>query len=221
MSRKAPRIYVAACAACHGVPGVDKGGNIRNLGYVAPETIANLKDIVFKGPFRDQRHARLHRQAEGRGYPEAAGLHPGHRGRDPAEVTTQSSVEATGAQATGCREIAHLDSRDPHAIAHRRRPVHRRRESQQNRKGCAIVSRSPYVVSPCRWERALPQNIRPSLTSTQRPFLICWTWVIVLARWSVLENLVGGELKMSRNLSPDSSASIIFWPVRSLPALLA
>ena len=47
-------IYVAACAACHGVPGVDKGGNIRNLGYVAPETITNLKDIVFKGPFRDR-----------------------------------------------------------------------------------------------------------------------------------------------------------------------
>ena len=47
-------IYVAACAACHGVPGVDKGGNIRNLGYVGPETITNLKDIVFKGPFRDR-----------------------------------------------------------------------------------------------------------------------------------------------------------------------
>src|SRR5205807_6941471 len=74
---------------------------------------------------------------------------------------------------------------------------------------------------PDRRSEPLPQNIRPSLTSTQRPFLICWTWVIVLARWSVLENLVGGELKISRNLSPDSSASIIFWPVRSLPALLA
>lgn len=47
-------IYVAACATCHGVPGVDKGGNVRNLGYVSPETITNLKDFVFKGPFRDQ-----------------------------------------------------------------------------------------------------------------------------------------------------------------------
>ena len=47
-------IYVTACAACHSVPGVDNGGNIRNLGYVAPETITNLKDIVFKGPFRDR-----------------------------------------------------------------------------------------------------------------------------------------------------------------------
>jgi quinohemoprotein ethanol dehydrogenase len=47
-------IYVAACANCHGVPGVDKGGNVKNLGYVSTETIANLKDFVFKGPFRDQ-----------------------------------------------------------------------------------------------------------------------------------------------------------------------
>jgi quinohemoprotein ethanol dehydrogenase len=47
-------IYVAACATCHGVPGVDKGGNVRNLGYVSKDTITNLKDFVFKGPFRDQ-----------------------------------------------------------------------------------------------------------------------------------------------------------------------
>ena len=47
-------IYVAACATCHGVPGVDKGGNVKNLGYVSTETIANLGDFVFAGPFRDQ-----------------------------------------------------------------------------------------------------------------------------------------------------------------------
>jgi quinohemoprotein ethanol dehydrogenase len=47
-------LYVAACATCHGVPGVDKGGNVRNLGYVPVEEIANLKDIVFAGPFRDR-----------------------------------------------------------------------------------------------------------------------------------------------------------------------
>ncbi|MDF3808801.1 MULTISPECIES: PQQ-dependent dehydrogenase, methanol/ethanol family [Rhodopseudomonas] len=45
-------LYVAACATCHGVPGVDRGGNIRNLGYVPTKRIENLKDIVFKGPFR-------------------------------------------------------------------------------------------------------------------------------------------------------------------------
>ena len=47
-------LYVAACVTCHGVPGVDKGGNVKNLGYVPTETIANLKDFVFKGPFGDQ-----------------------------------------------------------------------------------------------------------------------------------------------------------------------
>jgi quinohemoprotein ethanol dehydrogenase len=47
-------IYVSSCATCHGVPGVDKGGNVRNLGYVSTETIANLKDFVFKGPFMDR-----------------------------------------------------------------------------------------------------------------------------------------------------------------------
>ena len=36
------------------MPGVDKGGNVRNLGYVSTETIANLKDFVFKGPFGDR-----------------------------------------------------------------------------------------------------------------------------------------------------------------------
>jgi quinohemoprotein ethanol dehydrogenase len=36
------------------VPGVDKGGNVKNLGYVSTETIANLKDMVFKGPFTDK-----------------------------------------------------------------------------------------------------------------------------------------------------------------------
>jgi quinohemoprotein ethanol dehydrogenase len=47
-------LYVAACATCHGVPGVDNGGNVRNLGFVPREEIANLKDMVFAGPFRDR-----------------------------------------------------------------------------------------------------------------------------------------------------------------------
>ena len=47
-------IYVQACATCHGVPGVDKGGNVKNLGYTTTENIVNLKDIVFKGPFTDK-----------------------------------------------------------------------------------------------------------------------------------------------------------------------
>jgi quinohemoprotein ethanol dehydrogenase len=47
-------LYVEACATCHGTPGVDKGGNVKNLGYAPTEEIANLKDVVFKGPFMDR-----------------------------------------------------------------------------------------------------------------------------------------------------------------------
>ena len=47
-------LYLSNCVFCHGVPGVDKGGNVRNLGYVSRDSIANLKDFVFKGPFRDR-----------------------------------------------------------------------------------------------------------------------------------------------------------------------
>ena len=35
----------AACATCHGVPGVDRGGNVKNLGYSETNKIAKLKDI--------------------------------------------------------------------------------------------------------------------------------------------------------------------------------
>jgi len=43
-------LYVSHCLFCHGVPGVDRGGNIRNLGYAAAEVIANLPKFVFAGP---------------------------------------------------------------------------------------------------------------------------------------------------------------------------
>ena len=47
-------LYVSNCAICHGVPGVDKGGNIRNLAYVGADTIRDLKKIVFDGPHKQQ-----------------------------------------------------------------------------------------------------------------------------------------------------------------------
>lgn len=43
-------LYVSNCAFCHGVPGVDRGGNIPNLGYSATEVIANLDKWLFNGP---------------------------------------------------------------------------------------------------------------------------------------------------------------------------
>jgi quinohemoprotein ethanol dehydrogenase len=44
-------LYVSHCVLCHGVPGVDRGGNIPNLGYVKPEIISELDKFVFKGPY--------------------------------------------------------------------------------------------------------------------------------------------------------------------------
>jgi quinohemoprotein ethanol dehydrogenase len=44
-------LYVSNCVFCHGVPGVDRGGNIPNLGYSAADVISNLDRFVFKGPF--------------------------------------------------------------------------------------------------------------------------------------------------------------------------
>ncbi|CUR47788.1 PQQ-dependent dehydrogenase, methanol/ethanol family [Alloalcanivorax xenomutans] len=44
-------LYVSNCVFCHGVPGVDKGGNIPNLGYVDKSFIENLDKFVFNGPF--------------------------------------------------------------------------------------------------------------------------------------------------------------------------
>jgi quinohemoprotein ethanol dehydrogenase len=46
-------LYVSNCVFCHGVPGVDKGGNIPNLGYQPARVISNLEKYVFKGPMTD------------------------------------------------------------------------------------------------------------------------------------------------------------------------
>ncbi len=47
-------LYVSNCAFCHGVPGVDKGGNIPNLGYMPAPYIEHLGNFVFKGPATDR-----------------------------------------------------------------------------------------------------------------------------------------------------------------------
>lgn len=44
-------LYISHCVICHGVPGVDRGGTIPNLGYVKPEIISELDKYVFNGPF--------------------------------------------------------------------------------------------------------------------------------------------------------------------------
>lgn len=41
--------YVSNCLFCHGVPGVNNGGAIPNLGYSAPETLMNADVWVLEG----------------------------------------------------------------------------------------------------------------------------------------------------------------------------
>jgi quinohemoprotein ethanol dehydrogenase len=43
-------LYVSNCVFCHGVPGVDRGGNIPNLAYMKPDMIEHLDKFVFGGP---------------------------------------------------------------------------------------------------------------------------------------------------------------------------
>jgi len=47
-------LYISNCVFCHGVPGVDRGGNIKNLGYVSAEELSALDKFVFNGPFVSQ-----------------------------------------------------------------------------------------------------------------------------------------------------------------------
>ena len=43
-------LYVSNCILCHGYPGVNRGGNLPNLGYMDRAYIENLDKFVFKGP---------------------------------------------------------------------------------------------------------------------------------------------------------------------------
>lgn len=42
-------LYIANCVACHGVPGVDRGGAIPNLGYSNAKVISDLESFVLDG----------------------------------------------------------------------------------------------------------------------------------------------------------------------------
>jgi quinohemoprotein ethanol dehydrogenase len=44
-------VYVSNCVFCHGVPGVDRGGNISNLGYMNADMLTDLDKVLFNGPF--------------------------------------------------------------------------------------------------------------------------------------------------------------------------
>ncbi|MBK1659076.1 PQQ-dependent dehydrogenase, methanol/ethanol family [Paracraurococcus ruber] len=53
-------LYVSHCAGCHGVPGVNSGGNVPNLGYARRETLEALPQLVLGGAFADQGMPRFH-----------------------------------------------------------------------------------------------------------------------------------------------------------------
>ena len=43
-------LYVSNCVFCHGVPGVDRGGNIPNLGYSSADVIEQSRQVRVQGP---------------------------------------------------------------------------------------------------------------------------------------------------------------------------
>lgn len=47
-------LYFSHCFLCHGTPGVNSGGNIRNLAYVRPEVLGSLDNYLFNGPMLSQ-----------------------------------------------------------------------------------------------------------------------------------------------------------------------
>jgi quinohemoprotein ethanol dehydrogenase len=47
-------LYVTNCIFCHGTPAIDIGGNVPNLGYLAPETLEHLSAIVLGGSLSDK-----------------------------------------------------------------------------------------------------------------------------------------------------------------------
>ena len=44
-------LYVSNCMFCHGVPGINNGGNLPNLGFSSAQTIEELGDILFSNAF--------------------------------------------------------------------------------------------------------------------------------------------------------------------------
>jgi mono/diheme cytochrome c family protein len=47
-------LYIANCVFCHGVPAVDSGGNVPNLGYSDAATLEDLENILHSAAFADR-----------------------------------------------------------------------------------------------------------------------------------------------------------------------
>ena len=57
-------LYVSNCVFCHGVPGVDRGGNVQNLGYLPRRRDRQPRQVRVQGAGHVARHAGFHRQAD-------------------------------------------------------------------------------------------------------------------------------------------------------------
>ena len=79
-------LYFSNCLFCHGVPGVDKGGNIPNLAYVDAATIDNLGAAVFGKAFAEGGMPDFNGKLKAGGCRKAQGVHPGNGRRGPSEV---------------------------------------------------------------------------------------------------------------------------------------
>lgn len=53
-------LYVSSCAQCHGVPGINNGGNVPNLGFTSVETLENLPSLVLSGAWVDSGMPNFH-----------------------------------------------------------------------------------------------------------------------------------------------------------------
>lgn len=47
-------LYVSNCLFCHGVPGINNGGNVPNLAYSSVETLNNAAGLVFSDALKEQ-----------------------------------------------------------------------------------------------------------------------------------------------------------------------
>ena len=107
--------YVQTCAFRHGVPGVDRGGNIPNLGDTAAANIQNLGTWLFKAP------------APGKGYRPTS---PASLAPDEAEKVEAFILGAADAMRGPQRPLLQLDL-----------DVHARRQIELHQRVDRLVSR--------------------------------------------------------------------------------
>ena len=85
-ARRDTLLYVSHCVFCHGVPGVDRGGNVPNLGYSPTAAIENLDKFVFRGPLTEGGMPDFTGKLKSEEVDKIKAFIPGHGRRDTAQV---------------------------------------------------------------------------------------------------------------------------------------